>query len=94
MATYEHETENAVPDQYPSGVWMRALHMLIFAILFGFAETLLILLALLQLGWMIFAKKRNPSLAQFGDQLSDWLHAVGRFQSGASDRKPFPWKEV
>jgi len=53
----------------------------------------LILLALLQLGWMIFAKKRNPSLAQFGDQMSDWLRAVGRFQSGASDRKPFPWKE-
>jgi hypothetical protein len=94
MTTYEHETPQEALARYPGGMALRALHMLIFAILFGFAETLLLLLALLQLGWMVFSKKRNPSLAQFGDQMARWLRDVARFQSGASDDKPFPWKQA
>lgn len=94
MTTYEHEDAQDELGRYPQGTAMRALHMLIFAILFGFAETLMLLLALLQLGWMIFSKKRNPSLAQFGDQMGAWLQDVAKFQSGASDDKPFPWKEA
>lgn len=94
MSTYEPETPEDAPREYPSGVWMRALHMLVLAVLFGLAETILLLLAILQLGWMIFSKKRNPSIAQFGDQLGNWLRHVSRFQSGASDDKPFPWKEA
>lgn len=94
MTTYEHDTPQDELGKYPQGTAMRALHMLIFAILFGFAETLMLLLALLQLGWMIFAGRRNPSLAQFGDQMGVWLQDVARFQSGATDEKPFPWKEA
>ena len=94
MSTYEPETAKEDLGDYPSGVWMRALHMLIFLVLFGVAETILLVLTILQLGWMIFAKKRNPSLAQFGHQAGTWLQAVARFQSGASDDKPFPWKDA
>lgn len=89
--TYAPDPE---PEVYPSGIWMRALHMIIFMILFGVAETLLFFMAVFQFLWMLFTKKRNPSIAQFGDQISSWLAAVGRFQSGATDDKPFPWSDA
>jgi len=94
MTTYEPDQDEQTLGEYPAGRWMRALHMLVFAVLFSFAETILLILALLQLGWMVFAGKRNPSLVQFGEKLGDWTRNVARFQSGASDRKPFPWKEI
>ena len=94
MTTYEHQEDTEELGPYPSGTWMRALHMIIFLILFGVAETILFFLTVIQFLWMLFSKSRNPSIAQFGDQISEWLRAVARFQTGASDRKPFPWKEV
>lgn len=85
---------NPEDEVYPSGIWMRALHMIIFMVLFGVAETLLFFMAIFQFLWMLFTKKRNPSIAQFGDMVSQWLADVGRFQSGATDDKPFPWSET
>jgi hypothetical protein len=93
--TQENRPENDPTNEvYPSGVWMRALHMIIFMALFGVAEGLLFFMALFQFFWMLFTKKRNPSIAQFGNQISEWLRAVGRFQSGATDDKPFPWSQA
>jgi len=89
--SYRPEPE---PEVYPSGIWMRALHMIIFMVLFGVAETLLFFMAIFQFLWMLFTKKRNPSVAQFGDMVSEWLRDVGRFQSGATDDKPFPWSDM
>ena len=91
QTTYRAEPE---PEVYPSGVWMRALHMIIFMVLFGVAETLLFFMAIFQFLWMLFTKKRNPSIAQFGDMVSEWLRDVGRFQTGATDDKPFPWSDT
>lgn len=39
MTTYEHETPQEALARYPGGMALRALHMLIFAILFGLAAT-------------------------------------------------------
>ncbi len=89
-----HKRYEPEPEIYPSGVWMRALHMIIFMALFGVAEGILFFMAVFQFFWMLFTKSRNPSIAQFGDQVSEWLRAVGRFQTGATDDKPFPWSET
>lgn len=94
MAEHQFDDENGPVGPYPSGTWMRALHMIIFMILFGVAETILFFLTIIQFFWMLFGKSRNPSIAQFGDQISNWLRDVARFQSGASDLKPFPWSET
>ena len=37
-------------------IWMRGLFMLIFAVFFGLAETVLLAIAVVQFLWMIFAK--------------------------------------
>ncbi len=74
-------------------VWLRGLWMLVFALLFALAETILWVVALVQFLWMLFAKEKNHLLVEFGRDLGTWLHEVARFQSGASEVKPFPWKK-
>ncbi len=75
----------------PEGIWMRGLMMLILAFMFALAETVLAVVAVVQFLWMLFAKEKNALLADFGVDLGNWLAAVARFQSGATEDKPFPW---
>lgn len=75
----------------PKGIWMRGLMMLILALMFALAETVLGVVAVVQFFWMLFAKEKNKMLANFGADLGDWLAATARFQSGATEEKPFPW---
>jgi len=87
------KSDNSTDTYQPRGsVWMRGLHMVIFAVLFGMAETLLLALAFIQFCWMLFTGDRNGAIAEFGASLGNWLQHVAAFQSGATDDKPFPWR--
>lgn len=84
--------ENAVEARSPSReVWMRGLFMLLFVIGLGAGQAILNLVALLQFGWLLFAGRANRQLTQFGTSLAKWLAEAARFQSVASEEKPFPW---
>lgn len=72
-------------------IWLRGLAMLLFAVLFSIAETVLLACAVVQFFWMLLAGGRNRFIAEFGESLSRWLAAVARFQTGATEDKPFPW---
>ncbi len=72
-------------------VWMRGLWMLAFAVFFAIAETVLLLVAVVQFLWMLLAGRKNDGLAEFGTGLGRWLHDVALFQSAASEARPFPW---
>ncbi len=76
----------------PENIWLRGLWMLLFAVLFALAETILWVVALVQFLWMVFTKEKNELLVEFGRDLGKWLQEVARFQSGATEVKPFPWK--
>jgi len=80
-------------DEYKAAtsIWMRGLFMVIFAVFFGLAETVLFVIALVQFLWMLFAKEKNQALADFGVSLGLWLSQVAAFQTAATDEKPFPW---
>ena len=73
--------------------WLRGLHMLILAILFAVAETVLFVCTLVQFGWLVVTRTRNPHIASFGEQLARWLAKTALFQTGASEDKPFPWSD-
>lgn len=75
----------------PEGIWMRGLMMLILAFMFGLAQTILGVVAVVQFLWMLFTKEKNELLADFGQDLAKWLAHVALFQTGASEDKPFPW---
>lgn len=88
-------TEPAQPsdDSGKSRIWIRGLQVIILAVLFGVAETILFIMAVLQFGWMLFTGKRNEAIAGFGTKLGRWLADVAAFQTGATEDKPFPWRE-
>ena len=75
----------------PQNVWLHGLLMLILLILLNFAQTVLVICAVLQFFWMVLARERNIHIAGFGDQIANWVAISARFVSGASDLKPFPW---
>ncbi len=72
-------------------VWLRGLFMLLFVIGLGAGQAILNLVALLQFGWLLFTGGPNRQRAQFGKSLAKWLAEAARFQSAASEDKPFPW---
>jgi hypothetical protein len=72
-------------------VWMRGLFMLVFIVLFGVGQWLLNLIAVIQFVWMLATGRSNPQLTGFGRSLAVWLADVARFQSCASEERPFPW---
>lgn len=87
-----HKDEFGQETYAPEGnIWMRGLFMVIFAVFFGLAETVLFVVALVQFLWMLFTKEKNQGLADFGQSLGRWLRRVADFQTGATDDKPFPW---
>ena len=91
----ERIVADTVKQPWSSGdTWLRGLFMLIFAVLVSFAVPILGLLAVVQFFWMLFSGEKNDAVAEFGAHLSQWLADVGRFGTGISDEKPFPWKRL
>jgi len=84
--------ENTVEARTSSRqVWLRGLFMLLFVVGLGASQAILNLVALLQFGWLLFTGGANRQLAQFGKSLAKWMAEAARFQSAASEDKPFPW---
>ena len=74
-----------------TGMGKRFLHMILFLILFGVAETLLALGAVIQYVWTLFTGRRNEMIADIGRDLGVWMQDVVAFQTGNTTVKPFPW---
>ncbi len=90
----EPGSDEAAQDAYeedPKNVWMRGLWMLALAALFGVGAFLLTVGAVVQFLWLLFAREKNPHIADFGKDLSAWLAAVALFEAGTVEHKPFPF---
>ena len=89
---------NAETDMQSDGpsqrdVWIRGFFMLVFAILFNFAQTLLVIAAIIQFISPLITRKPNKVVTDFGDQLAVWFQQVARYQTTVTDTKPFPWSK-
>lgn len=96
--TNEEQSQNTgfgeeFTDPENRNIWVRGLLMILFALFFAVAETLLLVAAVVQFIWMLFAKQPNDAIAGFGEGLGKWLERVALFQSGASEKLPFPWSD-
>ena len=72
-------------------IWIRGAFMIFFLIAFGIAQGLLALTAVVQFLSLLIAGKPNVFLTNFGRSLGLWLGETARFQSAATDERPFPW---
>ena len=94
-----HSDDRHADDQdgfvHRDALWARLLYMILFLILFALAETLLWVISVGQFLWMAINQGQpNDNIAEFGARLGVWLKRVAMYQSGVTDEKPFPWREI
>lgn len=76
-------------------IWLRLLHMVIIAVLMSMASTLLGLMTVAQFLVMLLNKREpNEQLAEMGTTMGVWMAKAARYQTGASEVKPWPWTEL
>ncbi|WP_108259081.1 DUF4389 domain-containing protein [Mangrovicoccus ximenensis] len=76
------------------GRFERILYMIVFLVLFAIGETLLWAVTVAQMIWVAVYGRPNDHVAEFGARLGVWIKRVVLYQSGATDEKPFPWREI
>jgi len=77
------------------GIGMRLIYMILIAILISLAQTVLGVATLIQFVILVLNRgKPNENLAEFGTSLGIWIAKAARFQTAASEVKPWPWTEL
>lgn len=73
--------------------WVRGLYMLLMALAFQLAASVLMVVAVVQ--WVLFAAtdSAQPRLARLGQSLALYLAQVAAFESFASEALPFPFSD-
>ncbi len=83
------------PRQDYENLGMRLITMIIVAVLLSFAHTLLGIMTVAQFVIMLVNKREpNEQLADFGTSMGMWMAKASRYQTGASEVKPWPWTEL
>jgi len=94
MANTDHDQDPAGDTDYDN-LFVRLVFMIIIAVMISFAQTLLGLLTIGQFVIMLVNQRQpNEQLAEFGTTLGVWIAKAARYQTGASEVKPWPWTEL
>lgn len=76
-------------------IWLRLVYMVIIAVLMSMASTLLGVMTVAQFLIMLLNNREpNDNLARFGDTMGVWMAKSARYQTAASEVKPWPWTEL
>lgn len=83
------------PEAPREGMGLRLLHMVLIWVMLSLSQTILTLLTVVQFIVMLLnSGDRNKRLADFGTDLGIWMAKAARYQSAASDVKPWPWTDL
>lgn len=83
------------PAVAPDSLILRLLHMVLIALMISVAQTVLGVLTLIQFVILVTNnRKPNAQLAEFGTSLGIWIAKAARYQTAASEVKPWPWTEL
>lgn len=73
----------------------RLLHMVLIWFMLSIASTILTVATVIQFVIMLVNNKQpNERLAEFGTDLGIWIAKAARYQTAASDVKPWPWTDL
>ena len=87
-------TRGEQPEVKPDGIGRRLVHVILIALMLSFAQTVLTLATVIQFVILLSHKRPNERLAEFGTDLGIWIAKAARYQTGASEVKPWPWTEL
>lgn len=83
------------PEAPKDGLGLRLLYMLLIWFMLSIAQTVLTVATVIQFVIMLVnTGNPNERLAEFGTDLGIWIAKAARFQTGASEVKPWPWTEL
>ena len=83
------------PEVEKDSLVMRLVYMILIALMLSLAQTVLTVTTVIQFVIMVVQSGRpNERLADFGTDLGVWMAKAARFQTGASEVKPWPWTEL
>ena len=86
--------EQFEPEQ-EDNLLMRLIYMILIALMISIAQTVLGALTLVQCIIMVISnRKPNERLADFGNDLGIWIDKAARYQTAASEVKPWPWNDL
>ena len=86
--------EQFEPEEKDS-IGSRLIFMIIVWILIQLAQTVLGVMTVIQFVIMLVNKgEPNERLADFGTDLGIWIAKAARYQTAASNVKPWPWTEL
>ncbi|MBT8409020.1 MAG: DUF4389 domain-containing protein [Alphaproteobacteria bacterium] len=79
----------------PDNLGLRLIYMLIIAVMISMAQTVLAVCTVIQFVIMLINNRDpNERLAEFGTDLGIWIAKAARFQTAASEVKPWPWTDL
>lgn len=74
---------------------MRLVFMILIAIMISVAQTVLGVVTIVQFIILLLNDKQpNERLADFGTDLGIWVAKAARYQTAASNVKPWPWTDL
>lgn len=77
------------------GLILRLVYMLIIWAMISLAHTILGAMTIIQYIILIINRgEPNEQLADFGTSLGIWIAKAARYQTAASNVKPWPWSEL
>lgn len=83
------------PELSKESMGQRLLYMVLIWIMLSLSQTVLTLLTVVQFVIMLVnTGERNKRLADFGTDLGIWMAKAARYQSAASQVKPWPWTDL
>ncbi|WIY24800.1 DUF4389 domain-containing protein [Parasedimentitalea psychrophila] len=84
-----------IEPESEENILVRLVYMLLIAVMISLAQTILGAVTVLQFVVMLINNKQsNERLADFGTDLGIWMAKAARFQTAASNVKPWPWTEL
>ena len=95
MMSDDQDLNTPTPDRDLEPLWMRLINMIIIAVMLSVASSFLGLLTIAQFIVMLVNQRQpNEPIAEIGTTLGVWMAKAARYQTGASEVKPWPWTEL
>lgn len=83
--------DNSVITTNSRNIWMRGLFMLLMALAYQVAGTLLFIVAVFQFVMVLLTGAPNKQLLEFGRSLGRYFQQIVNFLTFAAEQIPFPF---
>ncbi|NBB98191.1 MAG: DUF4389 domain-containing protein [Alphaproteobacteria bacterium] len=95
MQDVDDHRDTAPLDKLTEPLGLRLVYMLIIGVMLSFAQSVLILLAVIQFVIILIDNRQpNARLADLGCMVGAWVAKAARYMVCATDAKPWPFREM